>query len=150
MTCSLVCSPSTNWVLSAGYAFNSNWIDQDIVLPSDDPTVRAETYRFNYGGRSHMVSFGATHRINHRLALSGYYQFLRGENSIDPFSPWPDLATLSDVLVEQVRMTFGADWRFDEQMFVYSRYQFEDFQDESAHVNSGTAHMFLMGLTRGY
>lgn len=150
ITCSLWWAPIRKLSLSAGYGFYSNWIDQDVSLPSDDPAEHATRSRLNYGGWSHVVSFGGAYRYSRRLTLSGSCQFLRSRNAFDPFDPWPDLAPLSDVLVDQVRLSTGTDWWLREGISAFSRYRFEDYEDRSANRNSGTAHMWLTGLTAIY
>ncbi|MFV1969334.1 MAG: hypothetical protein ACC628_28265, partial [Pirellulaceae bacterium] len=81
------------------------------------------------------------------LSLSGGFEFARGRNASDSPALWPDLPQYSDVTVETTRWTGGVDYVLGENTTCYFRYQFFDFEDKSEDFNSGTANMFLAGMT---
>jgi hypothetical protein len=150
-------APTHRLSLTSGYAFLSNWIDQDITLGANrgDPT-EIETTRWNYAGENHLVSLGANYAWTPRVQLIGGYEFNRGSNTFDiPLSPhaadgvdWSTVEEVADVIVETHRVTAGVDWQPYRDMNVYLRYIFFDYDDISADVTSGTAHMVLAGATR--
>ena len=148
MTFTLWYAPTPKWSLSAGYGFYSNWIDQDITFPSDTPDVSVgDTRRFSYGGRGRVLSVGGSHAWTRQLTLSGGVQLVWARDAMNPLEPWPDLAGYSDVIVNRARVTGGVDWHPRDRIAAYFRYIWEDYDDQSATYNSGTAHMLLTGLT---
>ncbi|MFH1267523.1 MAG: hypothetical protein ABIK89_17510 [Planctomycetota bacterium] len=151
MTFTLWYAPTPKWSLSAGYGFYSNWIDQDITFPSDTPAVSVgDTRRWSYGGLGRVVSVGGRYAWTRRLSLSGGVEYVWARDAIDPLAPWPDLDENFDVVVDRARVTGGVDWRLGEAISAYFRYRFEDYEDASVAFNSGTAHMFLAGLSAVY
>jgi hypothetical protein len=83
----------------------------------------------------------------------GGYEFNRGTNTFDvPPSPagadWSLLPSFADVIVETQRVTTGLDWQPYRDTNVYFRYIYYDYEDISAGLYSGTAHMALAGATR--
>ncbi|MHC4399366.1 MAG: hypothetical protein ACYTG0_06785 [Planctomycetota bacterium] len=151
MTFTLWYAPAPKWSLSAGYGFYSTWIDQDITFPSDTPGVSVgDTRPWSYGGRGDVVSLGGSYGWTQRLTLSGGLQLVRTRDAIDPLAPWPDLGQNFDVIVNRTRVTGGIDWCLREDVSSYFRYLFEDYEDKSTPFNSGSAHMFLAGLTVAY
>jgi hypothetical protein len=144
-------APTPAWSLSAGYGFYSNWIEQDILFPSDDP--QAETWdrsRWDYGGRFRVLSLGAAYVWTPRITLSGGLQFVSASNAIEPLALWPDLPDYSAEIVDRTRVTAGVDWQLRDGISAYFRYRFEEYLDQSAAYNSGTAHMSLLGLSAVY
>jgi len=144
-------APTPDWSLSAGYGFYSNWIEQDILFPSDDP--QAETWnrsRWGYGGRFRVLSLGAAYVWTPRITLSGNLDLVSSSDTLDPLADWPDLASYSAVAVDRTRVTAGVDWQLRERISAYYRYRFEDYVDETAAYNSGRAHMSLLGLSAVY
>jgi hypothetical protein len=108
-------APVPKWSLSLGYAFFSNWIDQNIVLGDqiggyvgNGPTGRIELVpiedRFNYGGRSHVVSLGSGYALTDGIQLLGGAEFVRGRNGFrSSVLETGELGELSDVTIETVR-----------------------------------------------
>lgn len=151
VTVTLWYAPTPAWSFSAGYGFYSNWIEQDILFPSDDP--QTETWnrsRWDYGGHFRVLSVGAAYVWTPKVTLSGGLQLVSANNAIEPLELWPDLADYSDVIVDRTRVTAGVDWQLRERISAYFRYRFEEYLDESAQYNSGTAHMGLLGLSAAY
>jgi hypothetical protein len=150
-------APTSCWSFTGGYAFLSNWIDQDITLGANrgDPT-ETETTEWNYGGKTHLFNFGANYAWSACLQLVGGYEWVRGSNTFTvPTSPhaadgvdWSALPSLADVIVETQRLTAGVDWQPYRNTNVYFRYIFYDYDDISSGLYSGTAHMALAGATR--
>jgi hypothetical protein len=151
-------APTHRLSLTSGYAYYSNWIDQDITLGfttpgAPVPPVRTETTRWNYEGENHLVSFGANYAWSECVQLVAGYEWNRGTNTFDvPASPagadWSLLPFLADVIVETNRVTAGVDWQPYCDTNVYLRYIYFDYDDLSAGLYSGTAHMALGGVTR--
>jgi hypothetical protein len=132
----------------AGYAFYSNWIDQDITFPSDTPEVETgDTRRWSYGGQGRVLSFGASYALTGCLTLSGGAQYVWAHDAIDPLEPWPDLPEYFDVIVDRTRLNAGVDWLLCGDISAYFRYIYEDYEDQSVDYNSGAAHMGLMGFS---
>lgn len=151
-------APYPAWSLTAGYAYFSNWIDQDVTLGDQiggflgaGPTGRIElvpaTERFSYGGRADVISCGSSYAAARTVMLLGGYEFTRNDNGFDPPATWPDLPTLSAVRVDTQRWTAGIDWTPYDWCAVYSRYVYLDYNDETNTFYSGTAHMVLAGVT---
>lgn len=148
-------APTHRLSLTSGYAFYSNWIDQDITLGANrgDPT-EIETTRWDYVGKNHLVSVGANYALTPCMQLIGGYEFNHGSNTFNiPPSPhpgvdWSTVQAVADVIVETHRMTAGVDWQPYRDTNLYLRYIFFDYQDISADLYSGTSHMALAGATR--
>jgi hypothetical protein len=148
-------APTCRLSLTGGYAFYSNWIDQDISLGAfrGDP-AQTERTRWDYDGENHLVSLGVNYAVNPCVRLIGGYEFNYGTNTFDiPPSPhpgvdWATVEQVADVIVETHRVTAGVDWQLYRDMNVYLRYIFFDYDDISANLTSGTAHMVLAGATR--
>jgi hypothetical protein len=148
-------APTHKLSLTAGYAFFSNWIDQDITLGANrgDPT-EIETTRWDYNGENHLVSLSTTYLLTPRVQLVSAYEFNRGSNTFDiPPSPnpgvdWTTVEQVADVIVETHRVSTGFDWQPYRDMNVYARYILFDYNDISANLYTGTAHMALIGATR--
>jgi hypothetical protein len=137
-------APAPRWTFSGGLAFFSNWIDQDIKLGAGSDTL---TSQWNYRGRSDVINVGTTYAWSDCLTFSGGFEFVRGSNGFAaPGVPY-DLSQFSDVLVETTRWTAGLDYQLLNDMDFYFRYQFFDYEDKSQDINSGTANMFLTGIS---
>ena len=91
---------------------------------------------------------GTSYFWTEQISLLGGFELVQSHDAFDPFEPWPDLPTYSDVIVDRTRITAGVDWRCFTNGNAYLRYIYEDFEDRSVIYNSGTAHMFLTGLSR--
>jgi hypothetical protein len=150
-------APTHRLSLTGGYAFYSNWIDQDITLGAfrGDP-AQTERTRWDYDGENHLVSLNANYALTPCVQLISGYEFNRGSNTFNiPISPhaadgvdWTTVEQVADVIVETHRVTAGVDWQPYRDTNLYFRYIFYDWQDISAGFDSGTAHMALAGATR--
>ena len=150
-------APTGRLSLTGGYAYYSNWIDQDITLGAfRGDATETETTRWDYDGENHLISLSANYAWSSRVQLIGGYEFNRGSNTFDiPISPhaadgvdWTTVEEVADVSVETHRVTAGVDWQPYRDMNVYLRYIHFDYGDISADLTSGTAHMVLAGATR--
>jgi hypothetical protein len=150
-------APTCRLSLTGGYAFYSNWIDQDITLGANRGNpAQVETTRWDYSGENHLVSLGSSYAWSPCVQLIGGYEFNRGSNTFDiPISPhvadgvdWSTVESVADVIVETHRITTGVDWQPYKKTNVYLRYIFYEYEDVSAGLYSGTAHMALAGATR--
>jgi len=143
-------APTARLSLTTGYAYFSNWIDQDITIGfQDNPT---ETTRWNYEGYNNLFSFSANYAWTPCTQLVGGVEWDRGNNvfSVPPSTAganWSALPTFSDVLVETTRINVGFDYEFRPLTTTYFRYVYFDFNDLSANVDSGTTNMFLAGFS---
>ncbi len=152
MVCTLWYAPTSRLSLTTGYAYYSNWIDQDITLGANrgDPT-ETETSRWNYAGTNQQVSLHANYAWSERVQLVAGYEWNRGSNAFSlplsqqPGVDWTQLPFLSDVIAETNRVTAGADWQPYQHMDVYFRYILFDYNDESSGRDSGISHMALGG-----
>ncbi len=144
-------APTDRLSLTGGYAYFSNWIDQDITIGFRN-TGPTETTRWSYGGENHLVSVGAIYACTPATRLVGGIEWNRGDNIFSvPPSPagadWSLLPFLSDVIVETTRINMGVDHQLGPAMSSYFRYVHFDYEDQSVNFNSGTANMFLAGFT---
>ena len=109
----------------------------------------------NYAGETHVVTLGANYALTETVKLVGGYEWNHGTNAFtNPISTtganWSlgdGLASYSDVLVETQRWTAGVDWEPYRNISLYSRYNYFDYNDLSANLTSGAAHMLLTGVT---
>ncbi len=143
-------APTNRLSFTTGYAFLSNWIDQDITIGfQDNPT---ETTQWNYDGYNQLFNIGGNFACTATTQLVGGFEWNRGSNSFTvPPSPaganWSALPSFSDVLVETTRINVGIDHEFTPAMNAYFRYVYFDYEDLSSGYDSGTTNMFLAGLT---
>jgi hypothetical protein len=162
IVCTVWYAPCDRWSFTGGYAYFSNWIDQDItlgfwvpgapVLPGPPPTPPTETTRWDYEGQNHLVSIGTVYAWSKCVRMLGGYEWNHGTNVFSvPASPaladWSALPAIGDVEVITQRLTAGVDWQPYQRVNVYFRYIYFDWDDIAADVDSGTAHMFLAGMT---
>lgn len=153
ITMTLFYAPTDRLALNLGYGYFSNWIDQDIAIGFR--TTNTESMAFNYAGETHVVTLGANYALTETVKLVGGYEWNHGTNAFtNPVSTtgadWSlgtGLASYSDVLVETQRWTAGVDWEPYRNISLYSRYNYFDYNDLSANLTSGTAHMLLTGVT---
>jgi hypothetical protein len=151
VTLTLFYAPESRLSLYGGYGRYSNWIDQDILFPGDNPGVdRLDRQAWNYGGLSQVLSIGAGYAWTPHVSLNGGIQYVWARNAIDSLQPWPDVADYFDVIVNRARCNAGVDWWLGDGITAYVRYVFEDYEDASVDYNSGTAHMFLTGASAVY
>jgi hypothetical protein len=146
-------SPIERLSLTGGYGYFSNWINQDITLGYRfNVADQTETTRWDYAGESHLVSLNAAYAWTPQVQLTAGYEWVRGDNSfVVPPSPagadWSLLPSFSDVVVETQRVTAGVDWQPYANTSVYFRYVLFDYDDIAANLDSGTANMFLAGMS---
>jgi hypothetical protein len=163
--------PTDRLTLTGGYAYSSNWIDQNITLGFAVATVPpplqtfTETTRWNYRGENHLISLNANYAWTSSMQLVAGYEWNRGTNVFDvppstatPPADWSLLPSLADVIVETQRATLGADWQPYDNLTLYARYVFFDWNDIGSRAptplpgwasinDSGTAHMALAGAS---
>lgn len=143
-------APTARFSLTGGYAWLSNWIDQDVTIGfRNNPT---ETTTWNYGGYNNLFSINANYACSPRAQLVGGLEWDRGSNTFSvPLSPagadWAALPTFSNTIVETTRVNLGVDYEFGPSINGYFRYVHFDFDDLSMDFNSGTADMLLAGVT---
>jgi hypothetical protein len=152
LNCTLWYAPTSRLSLSTGYAYFSNWIDQDITLGANRGIpADTETSRWNYAGANQLVTLSANFAWTEDVQLVGGYEWNRGSNAFtlppsqQPGVDWTLLPFLSDVIAETNRVTAGVDWQPYRQMDVYFRYILFDYDDQSSGRDSGVAHMALGG-----
>lgn len=148
---SAVYTPDERWALSGGFATFSNWISQDITLSDNNPF----TSEWNYAGRADVFNLGASYAWTCRTTLTGGVEYVRSRNVFDdPLDPngvpYDPLAEYSAVRVNTLRLTAGTDYRLSDRMNTFVRYNYYDWDDETAAYNAGTAHMFLAGVSGVY
>ncbi len=149
-------APTCRLSFTGGYAYSSNWIDQDITLgtPSEaPPPVVSETSRWAYAGQNHLISFSGHYAWSEHVQLMSGYEYDRGTNTfvVPPSTAgadWSLLSSLADVIVETQRVTVGIDWQPMSRTNLYFRYVYYDYNDISSSLYSGTSNMFLAGATR--
>lgn len=148
-------APTDRLSLTAGYAYFSNWIDQDTTLGftvpnAPVPPLRTETTPWSYDGQNHLVSLNANYAWTSTVSLVGGMEWNRGTNVFSiPASPagadWSLVPSLAGVIVETQRYTAGFDWMPYNNVNFYARYVYFDYQDNSRTYDSGTSHMALAG-----
>jgi hypothetical protein len=133
LTVTLWYAPAQALSFSTGYAWSTNWIQQDITLGDDfaDGAVYAPVTRtWNYGGRNEVWSLGARYAWTRNLRLRADARYVRGHNAIastvfdEPYA-WPEIAA-----------------RVQDDYL--------DYGDDVRPGNDGSAHLFLAGLSRRY
>ncbi|MCA9245456.1 MAG: hypothetical protein KDA42_00045 [Planctomycetales bacterium] len=148
-------APTNRLSFTGAYAYFSNWIDQDIEISfRNNPAVTEQT-RWSYGGENYLLSLGANYAWTPCLQLVGGVEWNRGVNAFSvPASPagadWSALPGLADVRVNTTRFHAGVDYQVMRSMDTYFRYVYFDYEDKSTSINSGTAHMFLGGLSYAF
>lgn len=145
-------APTKRLSLTTGYAYYSNWIDQDITLGANRGNpADTETTRWDYAGENQLVSLHANYAWSESVQLVGGYEWNRGSNAFSlplsqqPGVDWTLLPFLSDVIVETSRVTAGADWQPYRHTDVYFRYILFDYDDKASGRDSGISHMALGG-----
>ena len=145
-------APTQRWSFTGGYAYYTNWIDQDITLGANRGIpADTETTSWNYAGEDTLVSFNAAYAWTESLQLVGGYEWNRGNNTFNlPPSQqagvdWTLLPTLSDVIVQTNRVTAGVDWQPYQNADVYFRYILFDYNDRASGLDSGVSNMVLAG-----
>ncbi len=149
-------APDDKWSFTGGYATFSNWIRQDITVGAGDPF----TSPWNYTGRADVFNMGANYAYSQNVTLTSGVEYVRSRNFFqDPASspeaivagnPYTDLPTYSAVRTNTWRLMAGTDVRLTDNVNCYFRYNYYDWEDAQTGWNSGTAHMFLAGLSAVY
>lgn len=146
-------APTCRLSLTGGYAYYSNWIDQDITLGAyrGEPD-ESETTQWDYAGQNNQINLNANYAWTECVQLVAGYEWNHGSNVFAvPPSPagadWSLLPSLSDVIVETNRITAGMDWQPYCNVNFYARYIYFDYDDISSGLDSGFTHMFLAGTT---
>lgn len=150
LTMNLWWAPTDRWSLSGGYAYFTNWIDQDIGIGFR--TTPYESQQWNYSGQNQLVSANTSYALTSSMRLTGGYEWNRGSNIANiPASisgaDWSQLASYFDVEAVTQRYSAGVDWQPYDNMDLYLRYNYFDYSDMAANVDSGTAHMALAGIS---
>lgn len=152
--CTIWYAPTQRLSLTTGYAYFSNWIDQDITLGANRGIPdETESSTWNYAGTNQLVSFNANYAWTENVQLVAGYEWDRGSNTFrvppseDPGVNWSLLPSLSDVIVETNRVTAGVDWQPYTYMNWYFRYILFDYDDLSSGQDTGVTHMALGGAT---
>ncbi len=148
-------APTDRLSFTGGYAYYSDWIDQEITLGANRgiPTD-TETTPWNYTGKNHLFTINANYAWSRCVKLMAGYEWDRGANffgvppSPNPGVDWSLLPFLSDVNVITQRVTAGIDWKPHHDLDMYLRYVYYDFNDIGSGLNSGTTNMILAGATR--
>ena len=149
-------APTDKLSLTGGYAYFSNWIDQEVNVSYTGRIGEAEALQTDYDGTNQVVSFNANYACSEDFRLVGGIEWNRGNNSFrlaDPLTfagDYSQVAGFSSVLVETTRFNAGFDHQLSPGIASYFRYNYFDYNDETAAYNSGTAHFFLAGLSATY
>jgi hypothetical protein len=173
-------APAERLSFSAGYASFSNWIDQDITLGREEGgnisrgarELASWTDTWSYKGRSDVITVGTNYAVSCDLTLTGGFEYVRGINYISniptnnyvlPAFPndgfpveeprsidYPTIQRVSQVKIQTIRLSAGADYRLTGNLSCFGRYNYYDFDDIAMPWNAGTAHMFLAGLNGVY
>jgi len=152
VVCSIWYAPTQRLSLTMGYAYTSNWIDQDVTLGANRGNLaQTETTEWNYAGESNLASFNVNYALRRNVQLVGGYQWNRGTNTFNlpafqDGANWSLLPSLSDVIVVTNRINAGVDWQPSRNTDVYLRYVLFDYDDIAANLDSGTSHMVLGGV----
>jgi hypothetical protein len=124
--------------------------------------VPAFTAPWSYSGRADVLNLGGTFAYSPRLTLISGFEFVHSYNLFaEPPAPatalpagvdtYSDLPGYSQVRVNTYRWTAGTDYQLSRNINSFFRYNYFDYADRGATpFNSGTAHMFLAGLSGVY
>ncbi len=152
-------SPTKCWSISGGLSFLSNNIYQDITMGKDhsiygggqEPSAELP-YRYN--SRAQVFNLGTRYIATRRLTLSGTFEYVRSTAAFaDPSVAGLDLSYLpgvSDVLNQTTRLQVGVDYLLRDGVACYFHYNYYDFNDKAGNGLSGTANMFLTGVSAVY
>ena len=148
-------APTPKLSFSGGYAYFSNWIDQDITLGyrGENEPPPAETFRFDYDGRAQALNVGARYLWSDRLQFSGSVIWSEGSNafSVPPSqtgADWTPMPSFASVGAETSRYLAGFDYLLGPNVTCYFRYNYFDYEgDRLQEYESGTSHFFLGGLS---
>ena len=143
-------APTERLSFTGGYAYFSNWIDQDITIGfRNNPTERTP---WNYDGYNQLFSLSSNFAWSACTQFVGGVEWDGGSNSfsVPPSTAgadWTALPTFSDVIVETTRINVGINREFSPNMNAYFRYVYFRYNDLSAGFDSGSTNMFLAGFT---
>ncbi len=153
-------APDQRWSFTGGYATFSNWIRQDITLGAAGDPAEYYNQPWNYTGRADVLNLGVNYAYSCDVTLTSGVEYVRSRNYFqDPPSsqealadgnPYTDLPTYSAVRTNTWRLMAGTDIRINNVWNGYLRYNYYDWQDVQTGWNTGSAHMFLAGLSAVY
>lgn len=150
------CALTERWHVSGGYAYFSNWIDQDITLGDQIGGFRnAEnrihlapiTTQFSYGGRAHVINLGTDYLLTSKVIVTGGLEFVDGRDAFEGPAEWPDLGDFSAVDVTTWRYSLGLDYSPYQHTNWFCRYIYFDYEDANELVKNGTAATILAGVS---
>ena len=148
-------APTEKVSLTGGYAYFTNWVDQDVGIGFRDTASVSEIVRADYEGTNELISLNATYAHTECLSFvcglernAGTNLFVMGPSTKG--ADWSQLGTYSDVDVITWRYTAGIDYQFSPRLGTYLRYNYFDYEDMSENYNSGTVHYFLAGVNATY
>jgi hypothetical protein len=153
IVCTVWYAPTDALSFTTGYAYFSNWIDQEITTGFRNDPI--ETSSWDYSGENHVVNLGTRYAWSPRLTFTGGCDWNSGSNSFSvPASTtgadWSQLASFSEVAVETMRYNTGVDYLWRDGVTLYFRYNYFDFEDDTKDYNSGTSHFLLAGASATY
>ena len=110
---------------------------------------------FIYGGRATVINFGSRFACTDRITLRGDLEFVDARNGfLEPISPtgadYQYLPGASDVVTETTRMSAGVDYCIRDGISCYLVYNYYNWDDLAGNDESGTANMFLGGISAVY
>ena len=103
--------------------------------------------------RSDVFNLGSTYAYSKRLRFTGNVEYVRGLNVVTstPTPPgtisYNGLGGYSEVSTTQTQFSVGVDYMWRPNITTYFRYDYDNYGDLVSGVTSGTANMFLVGLT---
>ncbi len=147
-------APTNKLSLSAGYAYFTNWINQDINFGYRglDQPPSAETIPTTFQGGSQVLNVGGRYQWSDRLLFTGGLVWNYGSNvysvgQSQTGADWSSIPFYSNVIVQTMRYQAGLDYQLAPNILCYFRFNYFDFDDRTQDVNSGTSRFFLGGLT---
>jgi hypothetical protein len=155
--------PTQRFSLSAGYAFYSNFVAQNITLADQNlPTTTGalpSSGVWDYGGQAQVWTLGVKYQATPRVQLSGKFEFVLGHDLIDNSATEvnttkagapvliTDLGAYSEVQNRTTRLTLGADWQITPRIVNFYRYELYEFLDQEPGYQSGTLQGVLGGVS---
>ena len=141
---------TSKWTVNGGYGNFRNFIQQDVTLGMVND---AYTSPWGYMARSDVFNLGSTYAYSKRLRFTGNVEYVRGLNVVTstPTPPgaisYNGLGGYSEVSTTQTQFSVGVDYMWRPNITTYFRYDYDNYGDLVSGVTSGTANMFLVGLT---
>jgi hypothetical protein len=153
IVCTVWYAPTSELSFAGGYSYYSNWIEQEIATGFRfDPIESSE---WIYRGDNHVVNFHANYAWTPKVKLNGGIDWNSGSNSfsVPPSytgADWTQLASFSDLNIETMRYSAGIDYLWRDEITLYFRYNFFDYEDKTEDIDSGTVHYLLAGIAATY